>query len=58
VNAAQFSHFCIEDFQKEKETSKKNKGIKAHLRILWQLCTLVHTAHFESQAMPWMKVFG
>jgi hypothetical protein len=26
VNAAQFSHFCIEDFQKEKETSKKKRN--------------------------------
>jgi hypothetical protein len=57
VNAAQFSHFCIEDFQKEKETSKKKRK-QSHLRILWQLGTLVHTAHFESQAMPWIKVFG
>jgi hypothetical protein len=58
VNAAQFSHFCTEDFQKKKKPQKKKKGKNAHLRILRQMGTLVNTAHFESQAMPWIKVFG
>jgi hypothetical protein len=45
VNAAQFSHFCIEDFQKKKKPQKKKRK-KSHLRILRQFGTLVHTNPF------------